>query len=93
MPEPDDDALTSSFIAPQVGWLGSPHVAQPGSIIEVGMTQYRHGEMFDVESLRALIGDRLTVSAPARPITGVLRSVDAADDGLSVTLGIEVDRA
>lgn len=64
--------------------------AEPAAIIEVQMTQFRQGDLFDVPSLRGRIGRHITVNGP-HEINGMLRGVGGSEDGLSVTLRIEAD--
>jgi hypothetical protein len=80
--------------ASRAGWYstGKRYRTDPGGIVEVQMTQTAPRLLFDADALRSQIGERIALHGP-RTIQGVLRSVDAADDGLSVTLRVEVEHA
>ncbi len=69
-----------------------PYRADPGGIMEFQMTQTAPRLLFDPDALRAAVGERIALQGP-HAIRGILRSVDAADDGLSVTLRVEVEHA
>jgi hypothetical protein len=84
------------FTAPHSGRYGTdwqvPYRADPGGIVEIRMTQPAPRLLFDPDALRAAVGERIAIQGP-HAISGILRSVDAADEGLSVTLRVEADNA
>lgn len=89
----EDEQADDRFTALQAGRceFSKPYVARLGGTVQVQISQSRPGLLADPGAWRALVGGRIAINGP-RVIDGVLRSVAAAEDGLSVTLHVEKAR-